>query len=44
MHHFPGHTLKPLLAITFATTTPFGIGLGLLTLHGHTRGRAYSPF
>ncbi|KAM5540069.1 hypothetical protein V8D89_006209 [Ganoderma adspersum] len=38
MHHFPGHTLKPLLAFTFATTTPFGIGLGLLTLHGHTRG------
>lgn len=38
MHHFPGHTLKPLLAFTFATTTPFGIGLGLVTLHGHTRG------
>ncbi|KAI0755838.1 Zinc/iron permease [Fomes fomentarius] len=32
--HFPGRTLKPLLAITFATTTPLGIAIGLLTLGG----------
>ncbi|KAI9058947.1 Zinc/iron permease [Trametes sanguinea] len=30
----PGHTLKPLLAITFATTTPLGIGIGIAALGG----------
>ncbi|KAH9939796.1 Zinc/iron permease [Epithele typhae] len=34
-----GHSLKPVLAITFATTTPLGIGLGLATLGGaQTKG------
>ncbi|KAI0821721.1 Zinc/iron permease [Trametes gibbosa] len=32
--HLSGRTLKPLLAVTFAITTPFGIGLGLAALSG----------
>ncbi|KAH9847089.1 Zinc/iron permease [Lenzites betulinus] len=32
--HLSGRTLKPLLAVTFAITTPIGIGLGLATLSG----------
>ena len=36
-----GRALKPLLAFTFATTTPLGIGIGLATLGGvRTKGRA----
>ena len=45
-HHGGGgaRALKPLLAVTFATTTPLGIGLGLATLGGaRTRGRACLP-
>ncbi|KAI0702403.1 Zinc/iron permease [Cerioporus squamosus] len=33
-HILPGRTLKPLLAATFAITTPLGIGIGLATLGG----------
>ncbi|KAI0364623.1 Zinc/iron permease [Pilatotrama ljubarskyi] len=32
--HISGRTLKPLLAIMFATTTPLGIGIGLAALGG----------
>ncbi|KAL1943710.1 hypothetical protein VTO73DRAFT_4155 [Trametes versicolor] len=32
--HLSGRTLKPLLAVTFAITTPLGIGLGLAALGG----------
>ena len=35
--YLPGRTLKPLLAITFATTTPLGIGIGLATLGAGSR-------
>ncbi|RDX45722.1 Zinc/iron permease [Lentinus brumalis] len=34
VHILPGRTLKPLLASTFAITTPLGIGIGLATLGG----------
>lgn len=38
----PGRTLKPFLAVTFATTTPLGIGIGLAALGGagKSKGRA----
>ena len=43
-HILPGRTLKPLLATTFAITTPLGIGIGLATLGGvKTKGRACLP-
>ncbi|KAI8995241.1 Zinc/iron permease [Trametes punicea] len=32
--NLPGHILKPLLAISFATTTPLGIGVGIVALGG----------
>ncbi|KAI0665590.1 ZIP zinc transporter-domain-containing protein [Trametes maxima] len=32
--HISGRTLKPLLAITFATTTPLGIAIGIVALGG----------
>lgn len=42
--HLSGRTLKPLLAVTFAITTPLGIGLGLATLGGaSSTGRAFLP-
>lgn len=31
----PGHTLKPLLSVLFALTTPVGISVGLLAFAGH---------
>ncbi len=42
--HLSGRTLKPLLAVTFAITTPLGIGIGLAALGGaSSTGRACSP-
>ncbi|KAI0643258.1 Zinc/iron permease [Trametes meyenii] len=32
--HLSGRTLKPLLAVTFATTTPLGIAIGIAALGG----------
>ena len=40
---FPARTLKPLLAIAFATTTPLGIGIGLAVLGGKSKGRMSHP-
>ncbi|KAI0739449.1 Zinc/iron permease [Daedaleopsis nitida] len=39
--HLPGHTLKPFLAVSFATTTPLGIGIGLVALGG--AGKSTGP-
>ena len=35
--YLPGRTLKPLLAITVATTTPLGVVIGLATLVAGSR-------